>query len=334
MSWSVSSGSLTSAPNAHRIDRLRLDRGDPRARLVVVDRRRLVDVDAQLAGGDGDRRRADLAAAALLGVGARDDERRAVRGRRRGARARRRRSRRCRGRRSRTRRRRPRLPRARRAGRACASLRWSRGRAVEDQDAVEVVHLVLDDPRLQAARPRRAIVLALLVLGADAHVDRALDVDVDGGQAQAALLGPLLVLAGPLDHGVDQRVDRAVGLDAVDEHAVQDADLGGGEADAVARRASARPSGRSRRAARRRSDRPAAPASAARDRRTCARARAPHGGAPRSRDRAVGGLRRLFELFVVPCDGSVATGPVRPPRATAGRRRRVKATASVGPGGR
>ena len=77
----------------------------------------------------------------------------------------------------------------------------------------------------------------MLVLRADADVDRALDVDVDAGQAQAALLHRLLVLAGPLDLGVDERVDRAVVLDAVDEHAVQDADLGRGQADARARRA-------------------------------------------------------------------------------------------------
>ena len=66
--------------------------------------------------------------------------------------------------------------------------------AVQDQDAVEVVHLVLDDPRLQALASI-VIALALLVLRRDPHVDGPLDVDVDAGQAQAALLGELLVLA-------------------------------------------------------------------------------------------------------------------------------------------
>ena len=74
------------------------------------------------------------------------------------------------------------------------------------------------------ASPRR-------VLGADADVGRALDVDVDAGQAQAALLHRLLVAPGPFEHGIDERVDGAVVLDAVDEDAVQDADLGGGQPD-------------------------------------------------------------------------------------------------------
>src|SRR4051812_49064011 len=104
--------------------------------------------------------------------------------------------------------------------------------AVEDEDAVEVVDLVLDHARFQAAGLDEDV-LAVAVLGAHADVDRALDVDVHGGQAETALLGPLLVLAGPLDDRVDQGVDRAVGLDAVDEDAVQDPDLGGGQADAV-----------------------------------------------------------------------------------------------------
>src|SRR4051794_12790323 len=64
--------------------------------------------------------------------------------------------------------------------------------AVQDQHAVEVVHLVLDDPGLEAAGFHEDV-LARLVLGADPYVDRALDVDMDGRQAEAALLGPLLV---------------------------------------------------------------------------------------------------------------------------------------------
>ena len=73
--------------------------------------------------------------------------------------------------------------------------------------------------------------LAALVLRADADVDRAVDVDEHAGQAQAALLHRLALVARPLEHGVDERGDRRLGLDAVDEHAVHDADLGRGEAD-------------------------------------------------------------------------------------------------------
>ena len=63
-------------------------------------------------------------------------------------------------------------------------------------------------------------------------VHRPLDVDMDAGKAQAALLHPLLLLARPLQFRVDQRVDRAVVLDAVHEDAVQRADLRRGEPDA------------------------------------------------------------------------------------------------------
>ena len=112
-----------------------------------------------------------------------------------------------------------------------ASLRWSRG-----------VRSRIRTPSrwsiscwmTRASRPDASIDdrLAVRVLRADADVDRPLDVDVDAGKAQAALLHPLLLLARPLQFGVDQRVDRAVVLDAVDEDAVQRADLGRGEADA------------------------------------------------------------------------------------------------------
>src|SRR3954466_5616097 len=71
-------------------------------------------------------------------------------------------------------------------------------RAVEDEDAVEVVELVLDDARLEAGGLDDEV-LAELVAGADADGDRALDVDEHERQAQAALLGDLLVAAGPVD---------------------------------------------------------------------------------------------------------------------------------------
>ena len=57
-----------------------------------------------------------------------------------------------------------------------ASLRCSRVGAVEDQDAVEVVHLVLDHARLET-RGLDQDRLAVLVARVHAHVDRPLDVD-------------------------------------------------------------------------------------------------------------------------------------------------------------
>ena len=85
----------------------------------------------------------------------------------------------------------------------------------------------------RASRPVASIRIGspLGVLRADPDVGRALDVDVDAGQAQAALLHRLLFAAGPLEDRVDEGVDRAVVLDAVDEDAVQDADLGRGQPD-------------------------------------------------------------------------------------------------------
>ena len=59
--------------------------------------------------------------------------------------------------------------------------------AIEDQDAVEVVDLVLDDAGLEP-RGLDEDVLAVRILGANADMDRPLDVDVHAGQAQAALL--------------------------------------------------------------------------------------------------------------------------------------------------
>src|SRR5206468_7046864 len=102
--------------------------------------------------------------------------------------------------------------------------------AVEDEHAVEMVDLVLDDARLEPAGLDLDR-LAVLVARADADVDWALDIDDDAGQRQAALLHDLGLLAAPLDDRVDQRVDGALGLDAVDEHAVERADLRRRQAD-------------------------------------------------------------------------------------------------------
>ena len=103
-------------------------------------------------------------------------------------------------------------------------------RAVEDQDAVEVVHLVLEHARLEPGRLDEQLV-AVLVGRLDADVHRALDLDEHAGQRQAALLGGLALLAGPLQDGVDDRGHRRVRVDAVDEQPVHDADLRGGEPD-------------------------------------------------------------------------------------------------------
>jgi hypothetical protein len=87
-----------------------------------------------------------------------------------------------------------------------------------------VVDLVLDDPRLEPGCLHEQR-LAALVPGADADVHRALHVDQHAGQAEAALLHRLGLLARPLHDGVDQRGDRALALHAVHEHAVHDAEL-------------------------------------------------------------------------------------------------------------
>ena len=70
-----------------------------------------------------------------------------------------------------------------------------------------------------------------LVAGAHPHVDRPLDLDADAGEREAALLHRLELVAPALELRVDEHGERRVGLDAVDEHAVHHAELGGGEAD-------------------------------------------------------------------------------------------------------
>ena len=96
--------------------------------------------------------------------------------------------------------------------------------AVQDQLAVEVVHLVLDHARLQA-RGLDQPLLALLVAGADPDVHGAVDVHPHSGDREAALLERLLLLAAPLELGVDQGDHRSVGADAVDQHALGDPQL-------------------------------------------------------------------------------------------------------------
>ena len=63
-------------------------------------------------------------------------------------------------------------------------------------------------------------------------MQRALDVDDDAGQAEAALLGGLRLLGGPLDLGFTSAVGVASGPGLEDEQPPHDAELGRGEPDA------------------------------------------------------------------------------------------------------
>src|ERR687893_2079040 len=72
------------------------------------------------------------------------------------------------------------------------------GRALQDQHAVQVVHLVLDHARLEARGLDQAL-LALLVEGAHAHEHGAVHVDGHAGDREAALLAQLGLGARPLE---------------------------------------------------------------------------------------------------------------------------------------
>src|SRR4051794_35574902 len=102
---------------------------------------------------------------------------------------------------------------------------------IEDQDAVQVVELVLDHAGLETRRLDNAVA-AVLVLGADPDVDRPLHVDEDAGDRQAALLGLLGVPARPLDLWVHQCDYRPIRADAVNEQLLGDADLRRSQANA------------------------------------------------------------------------------------------------------
>src|SRR5919109_4554197 len=64
-------------------------------------------------------------------------------------------------------------------------------RAVEDEDAVEVIHLVLDHAGLEAGGLDEAA-LPLLVERSHADVNRALDINGDAGDREAALVEDIL----------------------------------------------------------------------------------------------------------------------------------------------
>ena len=79
--------------------------------------------------------------------------------------------------------------------------------AIEDQDPVEVVHLVLDDAGLEAGR-LDDLGLAPLVERADAHVDRALDVD-DLALRAEEIFGPERVVRA---HTLPDAIETAIAL--------------------------------------------------------------------------------------------------------------------------
>ena len=83
---------------------------------------------------------------------------------------------------------------------------------------------MLDHPRLEAGGLDRTLV-ALLVVGAHAHVDRAVDVELDARDGEAALLQLLALVALPIDLRVDERDHRRVLPDPVHQHALGDAEL-------------------------------------------------------------------------------------------------------------
>ena len=131
--------------------------------------------------------------------------------------------------------------RARPSGAAAALLRLAHrahgllarlaGDAVEDQDPVEMVDLVLDHARDEPVGLDLQL-LSRLVHGADANACRALDLDVDPRQAQASLHARLELLAAPLHDGVHERSQRILLVGLEDEHAMEHTHLVGGEADA------------------------------------------------------------------------------------------------------
>ena len=223
---------LDQRPERAHADGLGRGGGDPCAGVLVVDRFGLEDLDPERLRPLGDRRRCQAPSAPARTVGARDDERRAVRGVGQalehgrgevgraqidGAHA---------------------VVPARRQAAACASrsariasLRWSRlvrsristpsrwsiscwiTRASSPEASIRI-----GSP--YSSKPRTRTWIA------------PLDVDEHGRKAEAALLHRLRLAARPFDLRVDERQHGRLLLHPVDEHAVQDADLGGGQPDA------------------------------------------------------------------------------------------------------
>src|SRR5215211_2083426 len=111
-----------------------------------------------------------------------------------------------------------------------------RGRPVDDQNAVEMVELVLDHPRLQSFR-FDADWLSFRGRSFDLEGGWTLDLDDDGGgtQREATLVGRLDLFARGDDPRVHERYDRLLLLLPVDENPPEDAELGCREPDAAGR---------------------------------------------------------------------------------------------------
>ena len=205
--------------------------------------------------------------------------------------------------------------------RACAALRWSR----------EVRSRISTPSRwsiscwsTRASRPDASIVIGSPCSSCArtrTWIGRSTSTSTPC-RRQAALLDRLQLVAGPLDHRVDDRVDGRVRLDAVDEHALQLADLRGRQADPervlhdpphlldlVRSSSSKRSTG-------------ARPALQHRIAQLAHEAAAPPGGAQRPRDRAAAPprlLARASSSATVRVSSAIAA---RPAGATAGRRPR------------
>ena len=154
-----------------------------------------------------------------------------------------------------------------------------RRRPVDDQHAVEVVELVLDDARLQPLSSSRTG--APVASGPRASPRRGARPRRARAGARGSPPRRLPLVARVDDARVDGRDRPALLAGPEDEHAPEHADLGRREADAVRIPISALIRSTSRRG-RRRSPRPPAPACAARDPATGGSARARAGGAPRA----------------------------------------------------
>ena len=222
---------------AHDPD-LGLAGADSLHRLRVADPVGLAKLDAELAGGRGGRRRGELASPPPRAVRGSDDQDRPVR---RGGQAAQHRDRELGG------------PQVDRSHTSSADVRGDlvrlgavRGlltqrpqrplslvalRSVEDQHPVQVIDLVLEDAGLEAGGLDQERLTAHIA-APHPRVQRALDVDRDPGQAEAALLGDRQLAGDPFQLRVDDRGRGGVEPRLHDQQAVHDPELGRRQAHA------------------------------------------------------------------------------------------------------
>ena len=226
--WSDSSGSLIRAPNAQTTTASGRAGGDLRSRLLAVDRLGLGERQAELARGLGHRGRGGQRRPRPRGRSGRVTTSAGGAARRPARAGCRRRSPRCRGRPSARALRRPTGPRA---ATRIACLRCSREvrsrMSTPSRWSIScwMTRASSPDASIRISSPFSSWARTRTWIG------RSTSTCTDG-QAQAALLHALGLLARPLDLGVDERGHRRLGVGPVDEQAVQHAHLGGGEADA------------------------------------------------------------------------------------------------------